>query len=79
MMIPSTLPLAAALSLACLTPGLALASPMPREPVAAQAAGDAKPVEIARRGRGADDGPNHDKNDDRGRRGRGHDDGPRKG
>lgn len=78
MKILSSLPLAAALSLMALTPGTASA-PAAVQPELAASSGSARPVQIARRGRGADDGPNHDKTDDHGRRGRGRDDGRRHG
>ncbi|ETX14426.1 hypothetical protein OCH239_03760 [Roseivivax halodurans JCM 10272] len=63
-----------------LAPDAALAAPHPALPgFELPAGGDAQIVKV-RRGRGADDGPSHDVNDDKGGRkggkGRGRDDGP---
>lgn len=72
-----SLPVIAALALTAAAPAMAL--PQPLSPAGVLAPATSQPVQLARRGRGADDGPNHDAKDDHGRRGRGRDDGRRHG
>lgn len=70
MKILSCLPAAAALALLALGPGQTMASPQPLSGDIVKPLAGSQPIQLARRGRGADDGPSHDKNDDHGGRGR---------
>lgn len=76
MKILSCLP-AAALALLSFAPDQGMALPQASSGDIVTPLAGSQPIQLARRGRGADDGPNHDKNDDHGGRGRGRDDGPR--
>lgn len=68
MKILSCLPAAAALALLALAPGQSMASPQPLSGDIVKPLAEGQPIQLARRGRGADDGAKHDKNDDHGGR-----------
>ena len=70
MKILSCLPAAAALALLALAPGQSMALPLAMAGDIVKPLAGSQPMQLARRGRGADDGANHGKNDDHGGRGR---------